>query len=134
MEEMIEDRDREISFSATLRERVGHHVYGESWANNIKAVLQEQDLLDRPIHVISANLHSVLNTIYGYQAFGLEDYETIEEMALKISVNGKGNKGKEVLAYALKHGLIQLPDSSGTNIGVQIIDTDKMVSEALIPG
>ncbi|MDO6436847.1 hypothetical protein Q4534_05490 [Cyclobacterium sp. 1_MG-2023] len=134
MEEMIEDRDREISFSATLRERVGHHVYGESWANNIKAVLQEHDLLDRPIHVISANLHSVLNTIYGYQAFGLEDYETIEEMALKISVNGKGNKGKEVLAYALKHGLIQLPDSSGTNIGVQIIDTDKMVSEALIPG
>ncbi|GAB3020334.1 hypothetical protein GCM10027284_44590 [Cyclobacterium sediminis] len=134
MEEMIEDRDREISFSATLRERVGHHVYGESWADSIKAVLEEQDLLERPIHVISANLHSVLNTIYGYQAFELENYETIEEMALKISVNGKGNKGKEVLAYALKHGLTQLPDSSGTNIGVQIIDTDKMVSEALIPG
>ncbi|AEL28468.1 DUF6909 family protein [Cyclobacterium marinum] len=134
MEELIEDRDREISFSATLRERVGHHVYGESWANTIKTVLQEQDLLGRPIHVISANLHSVLNTIYGYQAFGLEDYETIEDMALKISVNGKGNKGKEVLAYALKHGLTQLPDSSGTNIGVQIIDTDKMVSDALIPG
>ena len=134
MEEMIEDRDREISFSATLRERVGHHVYGEAWANNIKAVLQEQGLLDRPIHVISANLHSVINTIYGYQAFGLKDYETIEDMALKISVNSKGNKGKEVLAYALKHGLTQLPDSSGTNIGVQIIDTDKMVSEALTPG
>jgi hypothetical protein len=134
MEEMIEDRDREISFSATLRERVGHHVYGEAWANNIKAVLQEQGLLNRPIHVISANLHSVINTIYGYQAFGLKDYETIEDMALKISVNSKGNKGKEVLSYALKHGLTQLPDSSGTNIGVQIIDTDKMVSEALIPG
>ncbi|EPR71579.1 DUF6909 family protein [Cyclobacterium qasimii] len=134
MEEMLEERDREISFSATLRERVGHHVYGESWANTIKTVLDEQDLLERPIHIISANLHSVINTIYGYQALGLDDYETIEEMALKISVSGKGNKGKEVLAYALKHGLIQIPDSSGTNIGVQIIDTDKMVSDHLIPG
>lgn len=134
MEEMLEERDREISFSATLRERVGHHVYGETWANTIKVVLDEQDLLERPIHIISANLHSVINTVYGYQALGLDDYETIEEMALKISVSGKGNKGKEVLAYALKHGLIQIPDSSGTNIGVQIIDTDKMVSDHLIPG
>ncbi len=134
MEEMLDERDREISFSATLRERVGHHVYGESWANTIKTVLDEQDLLHRPIHVISANLHSVMNTVYGYQALGLDDYETIEEMAMKISVNGKGSKEKEILAYAMKHGLTQLPDSSGTNIGVQIIDTDKMISDFLIPG
>jgi|TARA_R110002049_G_scaffold14789_4_gene61777 hypothetical protein len=134
MEEMLEERDREISFSATLRERVGHHVYGESWANTIKSVLDEQDLLARPIHVISANLHSVINTIYGYQALDLADYDSIEDMAMKISVNGKGSKGKEILAYALKHGLTQVPDSSGTNIGVQIIDTDKMVSDFLIPG
>jgi len=134
MEEILEGSAREISFSATLRERVGHHVYGESWANTIKTVLDEQDLLSRPIHVISANLHSVINTIYGYQALGLEDYETIEEMAMKISVNGKGSKEKEILAYAMKHGLTRVPDSSGTNIGVQIIDTDKMVSDYLIPG
>lgn len=134
MEEMLEERDREISFSATLRERVGHHVYGESWANTIKSVLDEQDLLARPIHVISANLHSVINTIYGYQALDLADYDSIEDMAMKISVNGKGSKGKEILAYALKHGLTHVPDSSGTNIGVQIIDTDKMVSDFLIPG
>jgi hypothetical protein len=96
--------------------------------------LDEQDLLARPIHVISANLHSVINTIYGYQALDLADYDSIEDMAMKISVNGKGSKGKEILAYALKHGLTQVPDSSGTNIGVQIIDTDKMVSDFLIPG
>ena len=84
--------------------------------------------------MISANLHSVINTIYGYQALDLADYDSIEDMAMKISVNGKGSKGKEILAYALKHGLTQVPDSSGTNIGVQIIDTDKMVSDFLIPG
>ena len=96
--------------------------------------MDEQDLLGRPIHVISANLHSVMNTIYGYQALGLDDYETIEEMAMKISVNGKGSREKEIQAYAAKHGMIHVPDSSGTNIGVQIIDTDKMVSDFLIPG
>ncbi|NHE57474.1 DUF6909 family protein [Cyclobacterium plantarum] len=134
MEESLEGNDREISFSATLRERVGHHVYGEAWANAIKTVLDEQNLLERPIHVISANLHSVVNTIYGHQALGLKDYEAIEDMAMKISVNSKGNKGKEILDYARKNGLIQVVDTSGTNIGVQVIDTGKMSSSNLLPG
>ena len=36
MEEEIEHIDREISFSSALREKLGHHIYGELWANNIK--------------------------------------------------------------------------------------------------
>ncbi len=134
MEEALEGNDREVSFSATLRERVGHHVYGESWANTIKVVLDEENLLERPMHVISANLHSVVNTIYGHQALGLENYEAIEEMALKISIQSKGNREKEMLEYARSHGLISVPDTSGTNIGVQIIDTGKMESGTLLPG
>ncbi|MFO7826876.1 MAG: hypothetical protein R6V72_23280 [Cyclobacterium sp.] len=134
MEEALEGNDREISFSATLRERVGHHVYGEAWANAIKKVLDEENLLERPIHVISANLHSVVNTIYGHQALGLDSYEAIEDMAMKISVNAKYNKGKEILDYAGKHGLIPVADTSGTNIGVQVIDTGKMKSATLLPG
>lgn len=134
MEEALEGNDREISFSATLRERVGHHVYGEAWANAIKKVLDEENLLERPIHVISANLHSVVNTIYGYQALGLDSYEAIEDMAMKISVNAKDNKGKEILDYAGNHGLISVADTSGTNIGVQVIDTGKMKSATLLPG
>ncbi|WP_163379339.1 DUF6909 family protein [Cyclobacterium sp. SYSU L10401] len=134
MEEALEGNDREISFSATLRERVGHHVYGEAWANAIKKVLDEENLLERPIHVISANLHSVVNTIYGHQVLGLDSYEAIEDMAMKISVNAKYNKGKEILDYAGKHGLIPVADTSGTNIGVQVIDTGKMKSATLLPG
>lgn len=125
---------REISFSATLRERVGHHVYGELWANHIKAVLAEEDLLDRPIHIISANLHSVLNTIYGHQALGLDSFEAIEKEALEIGLGGKKSRSREIEAFAKHNGLIQLPDSSGTNIGVQIIDTEKMEHKTLIPG
>jgi hypothetical protein len=37
-----------------------YHIHGEIWATNIKEVLQENGLLDRPIHVISANMHSVI--------------------------------------------------------------------------
>ena len=29
---------REITFSSTLRERIGHHTYGELWANKIKKI------------------------------------------------------------------------------------------------
>jgi hypothetical protein len=34
-EEAHEHNDREISFSSTLREVLGHHIFGENWANTI---------------------------------------------------------------------------------------------------
>src|SRR5690554_550384 len=131
--EQSHDMDREISFSATLRDRIGHHVYGEIWADHIKQVLFDNDLLKRPIHIISANLHSVYSTIYAHQALGLETYEEIEQVARDISINAKKNKSKEIRAYAGKNGFIEIPDESGTNIGVQVIDTAKMTKETIIP-
>lgn len=132
--EKVHEMDREISFSATLRERVGHHVYGELWANRIKSVLCDEGLLHRPIHIISANLHSVKNTIYAHQAMSLESYESIEKVAMEISVRAKKNKAKEINAFADKNGFVDLPDLSGTNIGAQIIDTAKMTKDTIIPG
>jgi len=126
--------DREISFSATLRERIGHHVYGELWAQKIKEILDAHNLLERPIHIISANLHSVLNTIYGPQALGLKSYEEIEKVAMDISVRSKTHQGKTILDYASKHGFIDIPDTSGTNIGAQIIDTALFEKDEIIPG
>lgn len=134
MDEIFNGRDREISFSSTLRQRVGHHVYGELWANNIKSVLYEEGLIARPIHIISANLHSVTNTIYSHQALGLNSFEEIENIAMDISTGAKNNKGKEIWNFALKNGLIEVHDTSGTNINVQVIDTAKMSKNTLIPG
>jgi hypothetical protein len=134
IDEKVHEMDREISFSAMLRERIGHHVYGEMWADRIKSVLHDEKLIQRPIHIISANLHSVLNTIYAHQALKLESYEAIEKVARDISINAKKNKGKEIKAFAAENGFIDLPDLSGTNIGAQIIDTAKMTSETIIPG
>jgi hypothetical protein len=134
MEESNQGLDREISFSATLRERVGHHVYGELWANRIKEALLDRNLIHRPIHIISANMHSVLNTIYAHQALGANSFEEIEEHATAISIKSKNNQGKKILAYAEKQGFIDLPDESGTNIGAQLIDTAQMDVDTLIPG
>ena len=134
IDEKTHEMDREVSFSATLRERIGHHVYGEMWANRIKSVLCEEGLIERPIHIISANLHSVVNTIYAHQALDLQSYEAIEQVAMDISINAKNNKAKEINAFALKNGFIDLPDLSGTNIGAQIINTAKMSKTTIIPG
>ncbi|MCH6202173.1 hypothetical protein MMU07_21530 [Aquiflexum sp. LQ15W] len=134
IDESFNGRDREISFSSTLRQRVGHHVYGELWANTIKSVLFKEGLIERPIHIISANLHSVTNTIYGHQSLGLNTFEEIEKVAMDISTGAKANKGKDIWDFALKNGLIEVHDTSGTNINVQIIDTAKMSKDSLIPG
>lgn len=134
MEEIREGKDREISFSATLRERIGHHVYGEQWAGKIMQKLDELDLLERPIHIISANLHSVLNTIYAPQVLDSKSFEDIEQIASSIAMGEKNNAGKKIYAYALKHGFVDLPDQSGTNIGTQIIDTAKLEKPELLPG
>jgi hypothetical protein len=133
MNESFDSQDREISFSSTLRMRVGHHVYGELWANKIKKVLFENGLIDRPLHIISANLHSFLNTIYGHQALGLNSFEQIEKVAMEISIGSKNHKGKEILKYAQSNGFIEVVDDSGTNIQVQLIDTASMSKNTLLP-
>ena len=65
IEEMVDyNMKRTITFSPILRERLGHHIYGEIWANNIKETLSANNLLERPIHIISANMHSVMNSVF----------------------------------------------------------------------
>ncbi|MDX1629187.1 MAG: hypothetical protein R3345_10845, partial [Fulvivirga sp.] len=76
-----EGQDKEITFSAKLREIVGHHIYGEQWANNIKKCIYDNQWAGRPIHIISANMHSFLNSVYGYGALGNKKFTSIENMA-----------------------------------------------------
>jgi hypothetical protein len=127
IEEIVDDNKRTITFSPILRERLGHHIHGEIWATKIKEVLEENQLLDRPIHVISANMHSVMNSIFATEVLKTNfkeksDFFIYEE----LSKSGADHIRDQVSAVALKHGMISLPDTSGTNIDVQIFDTAKM--------
>lgn len=120
-------KKRTVTFSSVLSDSIGHHIYGEIWANNIKKELKNNNLIDRPIHIISANMHSVLNTIYAPSALpneakGKEGFELYE---LLSDENSKALQ-KRTKEHASKNGLIYIKDTSGTNINVQIIDTQKV--------
>lgn len=134
-EELREKRDREISFSFALRERVGHHYYGEIWAQNLKAFLARQNLLDRPVHVISANLHSVMNCLYAFQALKRNEKNTsLEELAKELSLDENAELRERVQAFALRNGMTQIDDTSGTSISVQVFDTTRIDASVLPAG
>jgi len=127
LEEVIENTKRTITFSPILRERLGHHIHGEIWATNIKQVLKENELLDRPIHIISANMHSVMNSIFATHVLKSKfkdksDFFIFEE----LSKSGAHDVRNKVEEFAKQFGMISLPDTSGTNIDVQIFDTAKI--------
>ena len=127
IEELLENNKRTITFSPILRERLGHHIHGEIWATNIKQVLNENDLINRPIHIISANMHSVMNSIFAKHVLKTKfkdkpDFFIYEE----LSKSGAHEVRNKVEEFAKLHGMISLPDTSGTNIDVQIFDTAKI--------
>lgn len=133
VEESIQKNDREISFSASLVEKLGHHIYGEMWANNIKKLLIEKGLYDRPIHIISANMHSVMNTLYAKAALvkGKKAVQ-LETLVGELSKPENHKMSESVKKYARSHGMYELMDHTGTNIPVQIIDFSK-VDVKLLP-
>ena len=127
MEEMVKNDKRIITFSPVLRERLGHHIHGERWALNIKQVLDAKGLLDRPIHIISANMHSVMNTLYAEKALGSE-FKKNKAMDVYEALSKTSNSKlrDRVNKAALQGGMTYIEDTSGTNINVQIFDTEKL--------
>jgi len=125
--ETLENKKRVVTFSSVLNEQIGQHIYGEIWADNIKKILAENKLLERPIHIISANMHSVMNSIYAKGAVPTEakNNNGFKLFELLSNENSKDFQVK-VKNYASKNGLIYVKDDSGTNINVQIIDTEKI--------
>jgi len=127
IKESLENKKRVVNFSSVLIEEIGHHIYGEIWADNIKEVLDKNNLLERPIHIISANMHSVLNSIYAKSALPEEAKNTKNFEIYQLLSNVNSNEiQKKVKDYASKNGLIYIKDTSGTNINVQVIDTEKI--------
>ncbi|PKG41304.1 DUF6909 family protein [Psychroflexus sp. MES1-P1E] len=125
--EIIHGDKRVITFSPVVRERLGHHIHGEVWANNIKKTLHKHDLIHRKLHIVSANMHSVMNTLFSPLA--LKDllkeksaFEVYEELS-----NAKNKTlRRTVTEKAKEEGMIVLDDESGTNIDVQIFDLAKL--------
>lgn len=126
--ELLDQDKRIVTFSPVLRERLGHHIHGEQWANTIKNILLEQKLIDRPIHIISANLHSVMNALYAPKALQkqIKKDPNIFSVYEQLSADENTTMRNKIKQLALKEGMIYIEDSSGTNIDVQVIDTSKI--------
>ncbi len=127
IEELTSGDKRTVTFSTLLRERLGHHIHGERWAENIKELLDREKLLGRPLHIISSNMHSVVNSLFARKALAktlpgksaLEVYEV-------LSAAGSEKIRKQVIDRALKNGMLQIDDLSGASIDVQIFDTARL--------
>lgn len=130
IDEQLNNKKRTITFSPLLREHIGHHIYGEIWANNIKKVLFEKKLLDKPIHIISANMHSVMNSIYAPVILKnlIENNNTTALFELLSNDENEAMR-HQVKTFAAANGLTYIKDTSGVNINVQIIDLDKIHSK-----
>lgn len=127
IDEYLNENDREITFSLTLREKIGHHIFGNLWAHNIKKNLDKLDLLKRPIHIISSNLHSVMNSLYALPAIGEElNVKKLETLAKKLSKDSSEKFRSKVKDFALKNGMIEIADNMGVNIGVQLFDSKRV--------
>jgi hypothetical protein len=132
IDEREKRRDRlQISFTPSLRETIGHHKYGDIWARQIKDKLRELSLHDRPLHIISANMHSVANILFAagmLRQAGEEASENLYEM-----VRGLRARDLSCLSFASQYGLTFLKDTSGAGIDAQIIDAACLPPRLLHP-
>jgi hypothetical protein len=114
-----------VYMTPTLMNIIAHQYYGKKWSDNIKTRLKELNLHNRPLHIISANLHSVVNLLYGYgTTCHLPDGKTRDSgEPLYDFIQCIREKRDDIIGFAGKNGFYELSDSSGSNIDVQIIDT-----------
>jgi hypothetical protein len=132
IDEHLYKKSRVIRFSTPLQERLGSHQFGEMWADNIKNYLKSKNLLHRPIHIISANMHSVMNCFYAHKALEAEyENETIAEIAEILSRYENKHLRDGIHDYASERGMHFIEDVSGTNIPVQIFDLAEYTIEDL---
>jgi hypothetical protein len=115
-----------VYFTPSLRDMIGSHTYGRIWANVIKKYLYTKNFQQRPIHVISANMHSVMNALYAHGVIkGKMNFFELMQSSKEMNT--------EIRHFASEHGLAEIPDSSGTFIDCQIIDTSLLLDIELHP-
>ena len=113
-----------ISFTPSLQEMIGIHKYATLWAKNIKHFLYDNGLDKRDIHVVSANMHSMVNLIYG--AGFLKENEVAVPEDLYAMIGEIRAIEADIYEYASQRGFAYLKDTSESNIDAMVIDTGEM--------
>ena len=116
-----------IYLQPSLMNIIGHQRYGRVWAEDIKSRLLSMELLKRPIHIVSANMHSVANLLYGFAAIDKSKTMSIEDDLYRF-IHQIRTISEETKACGEAHGLATVYDQSGTHIDCQIIDSARFKS------
>ncbi|MDD4820194.1 MAG: hypothetical protein PHD21_05115 [Flavobacteriales bacterium] len=128
IQEVTENKKREISFSPILRERIGHHIHGEMWASALKEAMVSIGVAFRPLHIISANMHSVMNILFAKDALEDAGKKVPEDIYTVLSKDESRSLMKIITAYAQENGMTRIKDTTGADVDVQVFDTKKMPS------
>ncbi|MFP4039117.1 MAG: DUF6909 family protein [Desulfosudaceae bacterium] len=123
-EKLAPEKALTVYMTPSLMSAIAHQRYGEQWSADLKSTLWDLNLGDRPLHIISANLHSVVNLLYGHAAADTcQNLIRSDDGGLYSFISCIREHGAEVLQYARQHGLYEFFDGSGSHIDCQIIDT-----------
>lgn len=121
-----------IYFTPALRYMIGHHAYSPAWAQAIKARLCELNLQHRPLHIISANPHSVVNLLYGHAALARRNVSATSEELYPFLRSLRGHTA-DIKKFATRYGFFDLPDHSAMHIDCQLVDLAAMEELELHP-
>jgi len=120
-----------VYFTPSLREMIDHQKYASLWARNLIEKLTELGLVERPLHIVSANMHSMRNLLFGAGALekdGKSVAPDLYDMVLQLR-----DREEIVECYAKEHGYLYLDDCSGSTIDVNIIDLEKVDTKHIHP-
>ncbi len=118
------DKQLTIYFTPSLQEMIGVHTYATSWAKSVKKFIYDKGFATRNIHVVSANMHSMVNLLYG--AGFLSEYNIDVPDNLYGMVGAIRELDADIYDYASTHGFSYLEDTSESNIDAMVIDTAKI--------
>lgn len=120
-----------VYFTPALQEIIDRQKYATIWSRNLKEALCDRELDQRSLHIVSANMHSMKNLIYGAGALKQAGEEVPADLYDMVRIIRE--KDIDVAAYAEKRGFTFLKDVSGSTIDVNIIDLGCVDREMLHP-
>lgn len=116
-------------YTPALYDMIIDQKYAKDWATALKEEVVSKGLTDRPIHIVSANLHSFRNLLYGYEFLKTKDIDVAGDIV--AMVKGVQPFIPELDQYATGYGCTFFTDNSGSNIDVHIIDSQCLTNSQL---
>ncbi|CAG37365.1 DUF6909 family protein [Desulfotalea psychrophila] len=114
----------QIVCAPSMNDMIAASKYASVWAKSVIGAIVEGGLANRSLHIISANMHSCRNVLYGPGYLQRQDREVPSDLA--VMVRELRDEEDDLEEYALAHGFRFWHDTSGSSIDVQFIDTSKV--------